>query len=182
MKFTLIYRSKVIMTAYKGWITPSSRVLDIGCGNAIVTEELRKHFLCPIVGTDILDYRKTDLPFNIMTNPGKLPFGNNDFDICMFNDALHHSNEQEDLLNEAARVANKVLIFEMEPTITAKIVEVLVNQIHNPNMNIPFNIKTSGQWRSCFERLNFDFEHRKIEKPSVFYPFINFAFNLRKQI
>ena len=179
--FTLAYRSRVVINAYTGWLSPRTKVLDVGCGNAVVSEELKKHFKCTVVGTDILDYRKREVPFKIMTNPKKLPFNDNEFDVCMFNDALHHCDDQDALLKEAARVAGNMLLFEMEPTITAKIVEVLITQIHNPNMNIPFNIKTKERWESDFKRLNFDFEHRKIKKPSILYPFVNFAFNLKKQ-
>lgn len=180
MEFSLIYRSKIIIAAYKDWLFASDRVLDIGCGNAVVTEELRKYFHCSIVGTDILDYQRRSIPFKIMTDQSKLPFEDNEFDISMFNDALHHCNDQEGLLNEAFRVANRILIFEMEDTLMAKILDVLINQIHNPKMNTSFNIKTLEQWCSYFKRLNFDFEYRKIKKPSIFYPFRNFAFKVKK--
>lgn len=181
MEFTLKYRSKVIIDAYDGWISPSDTALDIGCGNCVVSEELKKHFECSIYGTDVLDYRKRDIPFKLMKDPRALPFGDKEFEVAMFNDALHHCDDQEALLIEAARVAKSVLLFEMEPTITAKVVEILINQIHNPAMNIPFNIRTKDEWTRLFKRLNFDFELRGIKKPSVFYPFVNFAFKIKKQ-
>ena len=180
MELTLIYRSKVIITAYKGWISRSARVLDIGCGNGVVTEELRRHFRCPISGTDLLDYRKREFPFKLMTAKTKLPFTDNEFDICMFNDALHHCDDQESLLIESIRVAKRILIFEMEPTIIAKIAEVLINQIHNPTMNIPFNIRPLEEWQNIFDRMNFNYECRRLKKPSFLYPFVNFSFNLTK--
>ncbi len=181
MDFSLIYRSKIIIAAYKDWISASSRVLDIGCGNAVVTDQIRKHFNCSISGTDILDYRKREIPFKIMAEQDKLLFPDGAFDICMLNDMLHHCNHQENLLKEALRVASRVLIFEMEPTIIAKVVDILVNQIHNPAMNKPLNIRTSQNWRDCFGILGLDFEYRKIKKPSWFYPFINFSFKLRRR-
>lgn len=180
MEFTLIYRSKIIIKAYQGWIANTDKVLDIGCGNGVVTEELRKNLQCLIVGTDVLDYRKRDIPFRVMTDKSGLPFKDNEFDTAMFNDSLHHCDDQEALLKEAARVAKKVLIFEMEPTLIAKILEVCLNRIHNPLMNIPFNIRTSEDWRCYFTRLNFDFEYWKIEKP-FFYPFDNFVFVLKRK-
>lgn len=182
MELTLIYRSKIIITAYKDWISASTRVLDIGCGNMVITEELRKHFHCPIVGTDILDYRRRNIPFKIITEESKLPFADNEFDIGLFNDAPHHCKDQEGLLNEAIRVSNRVLIFEMEPTLMAKILDIFINQIHNPKMNMPFNMKTSDQWRDYFKRSNFDFEYHKNQKPSLFYPFTHFSFKLMRPL
>ena len=180
MEFTLIYRSKIVIKAYQEWIFNTDKVLDIGCGNGVVSEELRKNFQCLIVGTDVLDYRKRNIPFEIMTDKYSLPFKDNEFDVAMFNDSLHHCDDQEVLLKEATRVAKKVLIFEMEPTLIAKILEVCLNRIHNPLMNIPFNIKTLEDWRSYFTRLNFDFEYRKIKK-LFFYPFNNFVFVLKRK-
>ena len=180
MEFTLIYRSKVIMSAYESWISPASKALDIGCGNAVVTDELRKHFGCQITGADILDYRNRDIPFKIMTDARKLPFANGEIDVAMFNDALHHCDDQEALLSEAARVAKAILLFEMEPTLAAKIVEVLINQIHNSNMNIPFNMHRQGEWEGMFRKLNLKYECRRIKKPNILYPFVNFAFRLER--
>lgn len=180
MEFSLIYRSKIIIRAYKDWISSSSRVLDIGCGNAVVTEELKKYFRCFIVGTDLLDYRKRDIPFKAIIDKDKLPFKEKEFDISMFNDLLHHCKDWKGMLSEALRVAGRVLIFEMEPAIIAKISDWLINKIHNPNTNIAINLKTLEQWKIYFEKLNLDYECRKIEKPLSFYPFINFAFNLKR--
>lgn len=181
MESTLLYRSKIIIRAYKDWIYPSQVVLDVGCGNGVVADELRKHFLCKVAGTDIIDYRKREIPFKIMADPAKLPFRNNEFDICMFNDALHHCSGQESLLKEAMRVAKSIVIFEVEPAPLAKIADFLINQLHQPRMNIPFNMKTPNGWRDVFEGLGFYSEYRKVEKPSFLYPFSNFAFKLTNE-
>jgi ubiquinone/menaquinone biosynthesis C-methylase UbiE len=178
MEITLIYRSKLIISAYEGYLLPSDKVLDIGCGNGVVTDELRRRFGCAVTGTDILDYRKRDFPFKKMEDPLKLPFSDGEFDVSMLNDALHHCDDQRKILNEALRVSRSVLLFEMEPTLSAKIVEVLINQIHNPAMNIPFNIRTFGEWQRLFNDMGIRFESRRVKRPSILYPFVNFVFRL----
>lgn len=182
MEFSLIYRSKIIIAAYRGWISPSSRVLDVGCGNAVVTEELRRHFGCFVAGTDVLDYRKRRIPFEIMTQEDKLPFKNREFDRCMFNDVLHHCSRVQELLGEALRVADRVLVFEMEPTLMAKISDRIVNLMHNSQINRAVNLKTLDGWKAYFEKSSLDFEYRQIRKPFLFYPFANFSFNLKNKI
>lgn len=181
MEWTLLYRSRIIISAYKNWLHPSQTVLDIGCGNGVVADELHKHFLCKVTGADILDYRKREIPFKIMTGPATLPFNNDEFDICMFNDVLHHCSDQKRLLKEAIRVARSVLIFEMEPIFVTKIADFLINQFHNAHMNMPFTMRTPDEWRAIFEELGFNAEHRKVEKPSFFYPFHHFAFKLMRK-
>lgn len=178
MKFSLIYRSKIITDAYSGWITGSDRVLDVGCGNAVVTFELGRRFGCQITGTDLLDYRKAGIPFKIMAGPDKLPFSDKEFNVCVFNDALHHCRNHEGMIREALRVAERVLVFEMEPTLAAKLLDIFINQIHNSHMDIPLNMKTSSEWCAWLKKLNFNFELRKIRR-KFFYPFSNFAFSIK---
>lgn len=178
MDLTLRYRGKIICAAYKGWIHPGDKVLDIGCGNAVVTAELVKHFRCDMFGCDILDYRKCGIPFKVMNSCEELPFKDKEFDACLFNDVLHHCDSHDRILAEAGRVANNILIFEMEATTLAKIADILVNQIHNRRMNIPLNLKFSRQWQDYFKKENISFEFRKIERPNIFYPFRQFAFKL----
>src|SRR3989338_3343634 len=182
MEFSLIYRSKIIINAYSGWISGSSMVLDIGCGNAVVTDELKRHFGCDLTGTDIMDYRKRDIPFELMKSKRKLPFKDKSFDAAMFNDVLHHCEAQEDLLREAARVAKKILIFEMEPTLTARIADFIVNKIHNSKMNAAFEIRRSDEWKGYFKKMKFDFDYRDIKKPFTFYPFVNFSFKIETPV
>src|SRR5260221_12795679 len=117
-QFSTTYRSKLIIDSYKNWIKTNDRVLDVGCGNGIVTEELKKYFHIDVTGCDMLNYLQVDLPFIQMHAENKLPFKQNSFDIIMFNDVLHHTakDNQEKLLQEALRAGDKVLIFEVQPT------------------------------------------------------------------
>jgi len=180
MKFSLILRSKLIIKAYESWISSSDRVLDVGCGNAVVAGEISKHFNCQVIGTDISDSRKSETLFSLMKDKDLLPFGDNEFDICMFNDVLHHTVCPERLLQEGLRVARKVLIFEMEPTIIARLADMMVNKIHYPRERMQLNIKSLQDWISCLKDLYFNFEYRKIKKPLFMYPFNNFAFSIKK--
>lgn len=182
MDFTLKYRSRIIISAYKDWISNSDRVLDIGCGNAVVSEELKKHFQCLIVGTDVLDYRKRVLPFKAVLSGNKLPFENREFDVSMFNDTLHHCSDWKTLFNEAIRVSKRVLIFETESSLLAKLLDSFINRVHNPNMNQAINLMKTEEWIDCFRDLKLNFEYRKLKKPLIFYPFNHFAFKISQKV
>lgn len=178
---TTVYRSRIVFEAYTGWIQKADNVLDVGCGTAIVADEVKRHFECSVIGTDILDYRKRDISFKIMTSDNHLPFSDNAFDVAMFNDALHHCARQEDLLREAGRVAKKVLLFEMKPTFLAKSLDILINQFYNSKMNIPLNLKSYEGWQEFFRNNGFDVVSRPLKRPNIFYPFTHFAFCLTKK-
>lgn len=181
MDFFLKYRSRMIITAYQDWISKTDSVLDIGCGNAVVSDELRQYFGCSITGVDILDYRKRDILFQHLSAPDKLPFRNKEFRISMFNDVLHHCQYWQKMIEEAFRVSERILIFEMESTRIAKILDLLVNLIHNSKMNRVINGKSSQEWKLCLRRLGFIADYRQVKKPAIIYPFSNFAFNVINQ-
>ena len=87
------------------------KVLDIGCGDMTMLHtisQFNSHLKC--IGVDIYpnknnwkDYYEFD---------GKnLPFLDNSFDVIIFSDVLHHAFDQlEDLIKEAKRVANFIII------------------------------------------------------------------------
>jgi len=180
MNFTLIHRSKVIVSVYKNWINSSDKVLDIGCGNGIITKELKKHFDCKITGTDIVNYLKVSIPFEIMKNENKIPFEDNTFNIALLNDVLHHTKYQEEMIKEATRVADSVLIFEVSPSLKVKIADYLINKIHNAKMKTPFNFRNLNDWKLLFEKLGIKCKYIRIRKASLTYPFTTYAFYLQK--
>ena len=162
-------------------------VLDIGCGNGVVSYEIKKHFNCNLVGTDILNYLKRDIPLKKTIDEDKLDFKDNEFDLGLFNDALHHMpyNTQFKLIKEALRVCSKVIIFEVKPTFIAKAVDYLINRIHNSDMPIPLSFREEREWTQRFKEEGISFEIFNVKKPVCLYPFSNFLFILtydKKQV
>lgn len=175
------YRAKFIISAYEGWIKENSKVIDIGCGNGVVSNELKKRLKIQLVGCDTLDYLTKKIPFKLMKEENSLPFKNQEFDTAMFNDVLHHIPYaiQEQLIMDALRVTKQVLIFEVQPTIIGKAADYLINKIHNPAMNIPFTFRSISQWGKTFTKHKFKYETQLVKTP-LFYPFSHVAFRLRK--
>lgn len=150
---TLRNRAHLVVKTYADFIKPDCRVLDVGCGNGVISKIISDAFNCKIVGTDIMDYRKIEIDFEPMTNGDKLPFKDNSFDVVMFNDVLHHMpyETQTVLIKEALRVGKRVLIFELEPTMYAKITDWLANKVHNLRMHIPFTYRTLNGWETLLK-------------------------------
>jgi ubiquinone/menaquinone biosynthesis C-methylase UbiE len=183
MRATIKIRARKVADAYRPWLKPGAKVLDVGCGNGVMAEELRKAFRCDITGTDVLEYLAADIAFRKMAREDALPFSGKSFDVAMFIDALHHCDSygtQERLLKEAGRVARRVLIFELKPTAVARLWDWLANKVHNPSMRIPFNFRTKDEWASLFARLGFTTECVET-KASLAYPLTHYAFCLERR-
>lgn len=177
-KITSSYRCKLIIEAYKNRLKKGSRILDVGSGNGIITKLLMDYFSVKITGSDVKNYLIYDIPF-IKISGGELPFTNNEFDVVMLNDVLHHIpyHDQERLIRESARVAKKVLIFEAEPTILGKITDVVLNKYHYGDLNIPLSFRSIKNWQKLFKKLSLKSKVTKLKKP-FWYPFSHIAFEL----
>lgn len=176
------YRSLLIANTYKSWIAPQKKVLDIGCGNGVVSLSLQEKLNISVTGCDVITYVSKQLPYIQMSSEDKLPFGNKTFDVAMFNDVLHHmpKNNQKKLLAEAFRVASVVVIFEVQPTLRGKIFDFLLNKIHHMTMRIPFTFRTISGWTTLFDELRLSYKVYLVPTP-VLYPFSHVAFQLKKK-
>ena len=177
MSFTQKQRAKVIANTYKNFGVQNKRVLDVGCGNGVVSKVLSEKFNLELYGTDILDYRKTDILFKKMGSPDKLPFKDAFFDYILFNDVLHHSEHIEALLVEAKRVGKNILIFEDMQGIALNIFDQMINRLYSLKMPPPQNFKSRGEWCALFDKLDFEYEIGEIKYP-FWYPFQHMSFNL----
>ena len=182
MEATLKYRGRVIIKGISSFIDERTKVLDIGCGNGVISDQIAKHFKCYMAGTDIWRYLRRDMPFKEILED-KLDFQNNEFDFGLFNDVLHHVSQERQmvLVKEALRVCRKVLIFEVAPTFMAKLVEFPLNWINNIHVANPLAHRDKEDWMRLFKENNIRCEFYQIAKPSFWYPFINYLFHLKNK-
>ncbi len=178
-EFTTDIRSRLLISIYKAWLKKNEKVLDIGCGDGILSSIIIKNTNIRLTGCDISNYLKIKIPFVLMKSSGKLPFEDKSFDTVMLNDVLHHISfqDQENILKEAIRVAQKILIFEVEPTLSGMISDYIINKFHNINMPVPLTFRTKTDWQRLFEKLNLKALYIKPDCPFL-YPFKHQAFLL----
>lgn len=180
-EITSNYRTKLIISAYKRWLSSGDRILDIGCGTGIVAKALMQYFPIKLTACDIKNYLFYKLPF-IKIEGGKIPVKDNAYDVALLNDVLHHirKEKQKEVLIEAIRVAKKVLVFEAKPTIIGKLTDIILNKYHYGDLKTPISFRTVPDWLNLFKDLGLKADVVKINKP-FWYPFSHIAFLVTKK-
>ena len=177
MSLTQRERAKIIADCYRRWEVRGKKVLDVGCGNGVVSQVLQKKLELDLCGTDIIDYRKVNIPFKKMCKADRLPFEDLSFDYVIFNDILHHSTDMTSLILEGKRVGHAVLVFEDIPSFLLKVIDIGFNFFYSSKMSCPLNFKTEGQWHSFFKELGLSYEAGEVFYP-FWYPLRHVAFKL----
>lgn len=177
MSWTQKQRAKIIARSYQRWGIQNKKVLDVGCGNGVVSKVLKEELNLNLLGTDIINYCKEEIPFKKMENAKSLPFDNLSFDYVMFNDVLHHSENVEALLLEGQRVGKSLLVFEVKTSPLFKIFDIVLNSFYHPKMPHPENFKSLEEWCFAFQRLGLHHEIGEVSCP-VWYPFEHMVFKI----
>lgn len=178
---TSSYRFKLMTQAYDKWLKKGERALDIGCGIGSITEILKNYYSLKIEGCDIKNYMTCKgIPFKKISK-GRLPEYQKKFDTAFLNDVLHHipKEKQTDLLEQALKVARKVIIFEIKPSFSANIFDTILNKVHYKDLFTPLSFRDVRGWESVFKSLKAKSKYQVIRKP-FWYPFSHIAFLIQK--
>jgi ubiquinone/menaquinone biosynthesis C-methylase UbiE len=176
MEWALRLRARHIARCIAPYVSQNPRVLDIGCGNGVVTQELHDIFGFEVLGADVVKYLKKDIPFAQMTSSTQLDFEDKQFDVGLINDVLHHIeyDDQLKLVQEAARVCKIVLIFDARPSPLGFFFDKVMNRIYNKDMPIPLTFRHQEEWEKAIMAKGLFCEGRPLKKPFALYPFQNF--------
>jgi SAM-dependent methyltransferase len=138
-------------------LPPSACVLDVGCGDGLLDHLiLQQRPDIRIRGVDVLVRGRTHVPVEKFDGQ-TLPFSEGEFDVVLFVDVLHHTEDPAMLLREGARVAGEAVLlkdhtadgFLASPTLR------FMDHVGNARYGValPYNYWTERRWRDTFRNL-----------------------------
>lgn len=138
-------------------ILEGERVLDVGCGDGeLASLIMHERPDIEVQGIDVLVRENTKMP--IARFDGEhLPYPDNSFDVVMFSDVLHHTNDPRLLLNEAARVSKRAIVLKdhncdgLFAHSTLRLMDWVGNSRHG--VTLPYNYWPRQKWLSTFDSM-----------------------------
>ena len=134
-----------------------AQVLDVGCGNGLLAHLImQNHPGVEIKGADVLVRDETYIPVELFDGRN-VPYDNASFDVVMFVDVLHHTEQPMALLREAKRVARHAVVIKdhFREGLFASSTLRFMDWVGNAHYGValPHNYWSRPQWREAIETL-----------------------------
>lgn len=155
-------RIRILAGHLAGLLPPNASVLDVGCGDGALAGLIQN--LRPDVrmrGIDVLVRPQTAIPVEPFDGT-HIPAADGSYDVVMFVDVLHHTNDPLVLLREARRVARQAVLlkdhilggFLAGPTLR------FMDSVSNARYGValPYNYWRREQWETAFRELGLKVE------------------------
>ena len=128
-------------------------ILEVGAGNGALGKLLSENGM-KVSSIDILDKSLFDESHVEVYNGSVFPFKDKHFDVCQLITMLHHTTNAEQLIQEAKRVSNRIIIMEdvYENPFQKCITWVTDSLVNWEFYGHPHTNRTDAEWKTLFER------------------------------
>jgi ubiquinone/menaquinone biosynthesis C-methylase UbiE len=151
------WRVRVLVESLAALVPNGSRLLDIGCGDGQIAKLIvARRSGVEATGIDVLLRPKTHIPV-AKYDGTTIPFEDASFDVVMFIDVLHHTENPAALLREATRVTRRYVLLKdhfrngVFAGATLRLMDWIGNVHHG--VALPYNYLSETEWRRIYERV-----------------------------
>jgi SAM-dependent methyltransferase len=149
-------RVQVLANWFAELLPPSVQVLDVGCGDGLISAVLQsKRPDISVQGIDVLPRAQTHIPVE-MFDGLHFPMANSSFDAVLFSDVLHHTADPGILLREAFRVTRRHVLIKdhYREGFAANTRLRFMDWVGNARFGValPYNYWTKGQWDAAWQQ------------------------------
>ena len=159
-----VHRRRVaVLSRHLAELMPEqAEVLDVGCGDGLVGSLVSgRRRDVEVRGIDIAVRPDTHIPVDEFDGRS-IPYGDDEVDVVMLVDVLHHADEPQVLLGEAARVARRAIVLKDVTPLgplsesTLRFMDWVGNARHG--VPLPYRFWSQDEWRHAFADLGLSVE------------------------
>jgi len=173
--FVFERRTRVLAELLAAQIPQGASVLDVGCGDGTVASRIAE--LRPDISIRGVEYLvRPECKIECRSFDGlTLPYPDRSFDLCMFVDVLHHTQDPAILLRDAVRVTRGFVLLKdhldenILDDITLRFMDWVGNRPHG--VVLTYNYQSRKQWAANFSQCGLKEESWKGDVPLYPWPF-----------
>ena len=156
-KMVLNRRVEILANWFADLLPQGARVLDVGCGDGLVSAHLQsKRRDIFVQGIDVLPRARTYIPVE-MFDGTHFPYSTSSFDVVLFSDVLHHTIDPTILLLESRRVSSRHVLIKdhYRKGLAADARLRFMDWVGNARFGValPYNYWTERQWHAAWREV-----------------------------
>ncbi len=165
-----LWDAKFKIERIQEYLSTKDRILDIGTGPGSVCFLMRREGY-EITPADVIDQTLSPEIEPEIYDGKKLPYNYSSFDTALLLTVLHHTTNPEEVLSEAKRVSNEIIIIEdIYSNPVQKYLTFFVDSIVNMEFwGHPHSNKSDSEWKSTFKELGLKLKSTKYDRFLFFF-------------
>ncbi len=150
-------RSQYFRANITEYLHPGGKILDVGSGTSNIAYDLQTSGY-NVTGLDVENVSFIPAFTPVIYDGKTIPFQDKTFDTALILTVLHHTTNVDQIIREAVRVANQVIILEDVYTTTfRKYMTYFFDSLINLEfVGHPHSNQSDAQWRQTFIRLGLE--------------------------